>query len=251
MSVYRKFARFYAKGPYPQYSERMAEALPSVLERFGARPQAILDLACGEGTFAVAMGKKGFRVTGVDRSSQMLKLARERAERENVEVEFLLQDMRSLLFEEKFDLVSCWYDSLNYLLELKDLKNTFSGVHRALRRDGHFIFDMNTIYGLAVKWQRHPCLVQQDTSDIFEVHRHDYDFERNVATVKITGFVKEGQRWSRIDEEHNERGYSLNEIRECLNESGLQELACWGNLQEMSAPNAGSGRVFFFTKKQI
>jgi len=250
MSVYERFARFYTRGPYPLYSERMAETVSSVLERFGARPRAILDMACGEGTFAVAMAKKGFQVTGVDRSSQMLKFARERAERENVQVEFFLQDMRSLHFEEKFDLVTCWYDSLNYLLESKDLESTFAVVYRALRADGIFIFDMNTIYGLAVGWQRHPSLVQQDTPEIFEVHRHEYDFERNLATAIITGFVKEGNKWVRIDEKHHERGYSLGDIRKCLKKSRLKELSCWGNLQEMSELEPDNGRVYFVMKKE-
>ena len=249
MTIYERFAYLYAKGPYPRYSERMAELLPSLLERYGLRPETILDLACGEGTFAVRMAKKGFKVTGVDLSSHLLQLARERAKKENVNVEFLLQDMRSLPFEERYDLVTCWYDSLNYLLEMEDLERAFAGVYRGLKRGGLFIFDMNTIYGLAVIWQRHPCYVQQDTPGLFEIHRPSYDFEKNIAALRITGFVKEGDSWTRIDEEHRERGYSLEEIRHCLKEVGLKELACWGNLRELSEPEPDSGRVWFVTKK--
>ncbi len=249
MDIYERFACFYAKGAYPKYSERMAEILPAVLERFGAKPQTILDLACGEGAFARAMAKKGFQVTGVDLSPKMLQIAQERAQRENVKVEFLLQDMRSLSFEEKFDLVTCWYDSLNYLLKLEDLTRTFAGVWRALKKGDLFIFDMNTVYGLAIGWQRYPCYVQQDTYELFEIHRPIYDFEKNIATLRITGFVKEGNGWSRVEEEHKERGYSLREIRECLKEVGLLELACWGSLQEMDEPRPDSGRVWFVVRK--
>lgn len=249
MSIYERFAYFYTKGPYPQYSERMAELLLPMLERFGAKPQRILDLACGEGAFAVAMAKKGFKVTGVDLSPQMLQFASSRAQQENVNAEFLLQDICSLPFEERFDLVTCWYDSLNYLLELENLEKTFAGVSHALKRGGLFIFDMNTIYGLAINWQRHPCNVQQDTSELFEIHRPSYDFEKNIATLRITGFVKEGDGWTRIDEEHKERGYSLEEIRQSLKKIGLQELACWGSMQEMSELKPDSGRVWFVVKK--
>jgi len=249
MSIYERFAYFYAKGPYPQYSERMAELLTAMLERFGAEPQTILDLACGEGSFAVAMAKKGFQVTGVDLSPHVLQFARERAQQENVNVEFLLQDVRSLPFEERFDLVTCWYDSLNYLLKLEDLEKTFAGVWRALKRGALFIFDMNTIYGLAVNWQQHPCNVQQDTSELFESHRPSYDFEKNIATLRITGFVKEGNGWIRMDEEHKERGYSLEEIKQSLKKIGFQELACWGSMQEMSELKPDSGRVWFIMQK--
>jgi len=249
MSIYDRFAYFYAKGPYLGYSERMAELLPTVLARFDAQPQTILDIACGEGTFAVAMAKKGLQVTGVDQSPQMLQFARERAERENVKVEFLHQDMRSLAFERRFDLVTCWFDSLNYLLELEDLQRTLAGVHRALKKAGLSIFDMNTIYGLTVDWQRHYCYVQQDTSELFEIHSPSYDLEKNIATMRITGFVKEGDGWTRMDEVHKERGYTLEDIRQCLKEVGLQELACWGNLEEMSEPRPDSGRVWFVVQK--
>ena len=123
----------------------MAETLPTILEKFNIKPQEILDIACGEGTFAVEMAKRGFRVVGVDISKEMLKFAKEKAKNENVNVEFIYGDMRSLGFNEEFDLATCWYDSLNYLLTLKDLEKAFAGVYKALKKDELFIFDMNTI----------------------------------------------------------------------------------------------------------
>ena len=266
MSFYNRFAYFYTKGPYTQYSEKMAKLLPPVLARFDARPQTILDIACGEGTFAVAMAKKGFRVTGIDRSPQMLEFARERAgrfhfrERENAEVEFLLQDMRSLSFDERacmrsmpstseFDLATCWFDSLNYVLELEGIQKTFAGVHRALKKAGLFIFDMNTVYGLAVDWQREPCYIQQNSAEMFEIQFPSYDFEKRIATTSILGFAKAGDGWIRMDEEHKERGYTLEEIRQCSQEVDFQELACWDNLERMSKPKPHSGRAWFVMQK--
>ena len=157
--------------------------------------------------------------------------------------------MHSLKLDERFDLVTCWYDSLNYLLEHEELVRTFINVARVLKPGGLFIFDMNTIYGLAVGWQRHPAYVQQDTEELYEVHRPTYDYERNIATLKITGFLKEGNSWHRFDEEHKERGYTLMEIREALKQAELEELACWGSLREMTPPKPDSGRVWFVARK--
>lgn len=249
MNIYERFAYFYKKGEYSQYSKRMVEFIPSLLERFAVKPQILLDLACGEGTFAVTMAKKGFQVTGVDLSPEMLKFAREYADDSNVNVKFLHEDMRSLSFEEEFDLVTCWFDSLNYLLKLEDLEKTFVGVWRALKKAGIFIFDMNTIFGLAVDWQRKPCYVQQDTHELFEIHHPSYDYEKNIAILRITGFIKHENGWMRMDEEHKERGYTLEEIRKCLKKTGLQELACLGSLQEMSEPKEKSSRIWFVVQK--
>jgi 2-polyprenyl-3-methyl-5-hydroxy-6-metoxy-1,4-benzoquinol methylase len=248
MSIYAEFAQFYAKGLYPEFSKRVAQLLPSILERFGTKPKTILDIACGEGTFAVLMAQQGLKVTGIDASPQMLRFAREKAKEAGVKVQFIEQDMRFLSLKKRFDLVTCWYDSLNYLLEDDDLVKTFANVAQALNPKGLFIFDMNTIYGLAVGWQRRFTWVEQDTSELFDVHRPSYDYEQNLATLRITGFVRKGEFWQRIDEEHKERSYSLEEIRSALKRTGLTELACWGNLQEMTPPKPESGRVWFVVR---
>ena len=250
MNAYREFARFYAKGQYYKYSKQMAEVLPDILEQFGAHPKTILDLACGEGTFILEMAKKGFDATGVDLSPQQVEFAQKKAEKENVNVEIHVQDMRSLFLEKKFDLITCWYDSLNHLLELDDLEKTFLSVHHALNNNGIFIFDVNTIYNLAVKWQQYPCTIELDILNLFEIHRSTYDVENNIATLHITGFVKEGEenKWIRIDEEYRERGYTIEEIRQCLHNTGLQELALWGDIKEKSNPVPNTKRLWFIVK---
>lgn len=245
--VYNGFAGFYVKGPYTAFSRRVAELLPLVLERFGAKPKSVLDLACGEGTFAVLMAAQGLRVTGIDASPRMLRFARRKARDAVVEVTFLEQDMRSLDLADTFDLVTCWYDSLNYVLDYNDLVRVFSHVRRVLNPQGLFIFDMNTICGLA-RWREHGAQVQQDEDTLFEVHRAKYDYDRSIATLRITGFVREGTLWRRIDEEHQERGYPLEKIREALGHAGLGELVCWADLGEMTEPKPDSGRVFLVTR---
>jgi ubiquinone/menaquinone biosynthesis C-methylase UbiE len=249
MTVYRDFAYLYARGPYPEYSALMAEQLETVLDRIGSIPKTVLDVACGEGTFAVAAAKRGLRVTGIDFSETMLALARERAAREGVSVEFLLRDMRSMGFDKAFDLATCWYDSLNYILNLGELERAFLAIANALTDDGYFVFDMNTVFGLAVNWQRQSCYVQQDTAEIFEVHRADFDYETNVATLRVTGFLQRNGRWSRIDEVHRERGYSLDEIRQCGAQAGFREIARWGDIRAMTPPTPKSGRIWFALQK--
>lgn len=249
MGIYKDFAHFYKNGHYPDFSKRMFELLPGVLELFEARPKRVLDLACGEGTFAVALARAGYDVTGIDESERMLHYARGLARKEKVRVGFHQQDMRALSFIEEFDLVTCWFDSLNYLLELDDVYRTFSGVARALRPGGLFIFDVNTVYGLAVVWQREGCFVQTDRPKLLELLRPEYDYETNIATLRITGFRKTTDGWQRMDEQHRERGYTLEELAACVERAGLHKLACWGSFREKSEPQSDSGRVWFVVGK--
>jgi ubiquinone/menaquinone biosynthesis C-methylase UbiE len=249
MTVYRDFAYFYMKGDYPRFSERMATLLPPILKKFEAEPRAVIDIACGEGSFAVAMAGRGYAVTGVDRSLEMLRLAREKATEADHWIEFLEQDMRTLSLEGQFDLATCWFDSLNYLLSMEDLRACYSGVFRALNPGGLFMFDMNTVYGLGVIWQKRPCEVCQDTAEIFEIHRKAYDFESNIATMRITGFLKTDDAWVRVEEEHQERGYTLGEIHSGLRASGFEVAATWDSPEDMAEPKPESGRVWVVARK--
>jgi hypothetical protein len=157
--------------------------------------------------------------------------------------------MQELSMQKKFDLVTCWFDSLNYLLTKRELFKTFRNIGKRLNEDGLFIFDMNTIYGLSIRWRdRSPC-IELDTNTLFETH-HDFHYNprTKIAALKITGFIKEKRRWRRITEVHRERGYTLNEIREGLKRASLKELACWGNIRRMTRPTRTSGRFWFVTQ---
>ena len=250
MKIYKEFATLYAGGVYSNYSKRMASILPSVLKKLKVSPTDLLDLACGEGTFATKMAKKGYKITGVDQSQEMLRFARQKAKMSRVHVKFVRRDMRSLGFREKFDLVTSWYDALNYLLTLRDLERTFRGVYKALRPKGLFIFDMNTIYALSKLWQLYPSTVEQDTSEYFEVHRPSYDKKRLIATFEITGFVREKGSWTRIDENHREKGYALPEVTRSLKKAGFRQLALWGSILKMTAPQANTRRVWFVAQRR-
>lgn len=248
MILYKGFADLYTKGPY-HFSERLVKYLPKVFNRFHIRPKKLLDICCGDGRFAIAMARKGIDVTGVDASPHMLKYARQRARKARVRVHLAVQKMQYLNTQTRFDLVTCWFDSINYLLTKSDLDKTFRNINRVLNNGGIFIFDINTIYGLSVNWQDNsPCVIQ-DTDRLFEVHVCPPIFKRNIAILKIVGFKKHGRYWRRIEEIHRERGYRLKEIRESFRKAHFKELGCWESLKKMIKPKRDSGKVFFMLRK--
>lgn len=250
MALYDKFASIYQRGPYIRFSQVLAESvLPDYLTELGVDPQDLLDVACGEGSFAVAMAEKGYRVTGLDQSRQMVALARERAREAGAGVRFLVEDMRSIPFKAEFDLVTCFFDSLNYLLTISDLTEAFINAYDALRPGGLYIFDMNTIYGLVVDWMREETYIQNEADDFIEVHRQSYDYENQVARMQVTIFVRRGKLWERIDETHRERGYPVADIQFLLNETGFEIAGMYGSLKKRSELQNTSSRVWFAARK--
>jgi ubiquinone/menaquinone biosynthesis C-methylase UbiE len=250
MTLYNEFAEVYAKGDYPNLSQAVAEILPAIIENYKIpNTGSLLDVACGEGSFALSMAEKGWQVTGIDQSDEMLRLANHRAAQSKTDVTFINQDMRFLDFANKFELATCWFDSLNYMLTADDLQSTINNVARALKPGGWFLFDMNTTYGLAVKWQKVRCYVQQETPDLLELHRTSYDFEHHKACLKITWFVRDGNTWERFEEKHVERAFSIHEIEACLAYAGFKVIDKFGSLSDLTPVMPNSNRVWFIAHK--
>jgi len=248
---YSKFAKVYTAGSYPAYSRYMAERLPDTLGRLNYRAKNILDLACGEGTFALEAEEVGFEVTGADKSEEMVEIAREKASRNDSRAKFFQGDMRELDLEEReFDLATSWFDSMNYLLTEFDFKKTLETACDHLRNGGFFIFDVNTIHGLREEWQKEECYVQRDDSEVFEIHRTDYKPSRQIAELKITFFRSEGGKWERHEEVHKERGFELGRIKELATDAGFEVRAMWDDLEEFTPPTEESGRVWMALRKE-
>ena len=250
MPIYDQFASIYQRGPYVRFSQGLAESvLPEYLKDLGFEPTDLLDIACGEGSFAVAMSKQGYQVTGIDQSQRMIELAKERTRDEKEPVNFLVEDMRSIPFESVFDLCTCFFDSLNYMLSVNDLLEAFQNAYGALRPGGFFIFDMNTIYGLAVDWMRAETYIQNEADDFMEIHRQSFDYENQIATMEITIFKKRRRFWERIDETHRERGYPIADIQFLIAQTGFEIAGMYGSLSKRTDVQTTSPRVWFAVRK--
>ncbi|MRS04600.1 class I SAM-dependent methyltransferase [bacterium] len=251
MTVYNHFAQVYARGYYPEFSQALAGLLPGIFSQYEIPETGeMLDLACGEGSFALEMAKKGWKVSGIDQSDEMLRLAQHRASDSGVTLEFSKQDMRDFTVDKQFDVVTCWFDSLNYLIRIEDLQCAFTRVEKALKPGGWFIFDMNTIYGLAIDWQKQKCYVQQETEDLLELHQTSYDFEKRMATTRITWFIRNEEVWQKYEEIHFERAYSVEKIKQALVAAGFSFESCYGSLRNLTPMKQDSSRVWIFAQKK-
>ncbi len=250
MAIYDLFAEFYAKGDYHQFSRYIFEALPLLQEHYHLpETGSLLDLACGTGVFANTMAASGWQTSALDQSLRMLEIARRSATNQGVKVHWIQADLRSFDLPPQFDLATCWFDSLNYLLSSVDLAQAFANTHQALKPGGFFVFDMNTIYSLAVDWQQKEVYVQQDSGDLMEIHRPSFDHENQTATLHITGFIKKSDHWQRFDEIHRERGYPILEIRKCLESAGFSVIDYFSSLRDFSKPKPESKRVWFIAQR--
>ncbi len=103
----------------------------------GAR---VLDAPCGFGRHALALARRGFKVTGVDLSDVELQRARDRAAAARVHVDLVREDLRAMDFSEEFDLALNLFSSIGYFSDEED-RQLLDRFCRALRSGGALVVD--------------------------------------------------------------------------------------------------------------
>jgi ubiquinone/menaquinone biosynthesis C-methylase UbiE len=174
----------------------------------------ILDLACGTGTLVLALVKRGHTCFGIDRSPEMIAIARDKA-REYSGISFEVQEMQNLQVHDRFDLVSCTFDSMNYLTDLNDVRKMFKSTAAVLNSGGLFIFDTNT---------KHMYRNNDRFAHVYEfgkeslVQRMHYDPKSNLAETVFE--FQDGDR-----EIHLQRPYGLKELKPLLRHAGFSTVS--------------------------
>jgi SAM-dependent methyltransferase len=131
--------------PYVFPVERVAAApgqVTQLLALTGVSGGSLLDLCCGPGRHAVEFARRGFQVTGVDRSPFLLERAQHRALAAAVEVEWVQDDMRRFKRPATFHLACNLFTSFGYFEREEDNLRVLDNVRESLRDGGALVMDM-------------------------------------------------------------------------------------------------------------
>lgn len=202
----------------------------------------ILDLCCGTGRIAAALAEQGFRVTGIDGSTEMLRLARRNAPT----VDFIAEDARAFHLPAAFDGVVSLFDSLNHILSPEELTQVFRNVHAALTEGGRFVFDLNVERSFQLHWRGDSfATVEADHASIV---RGSYDTQTRIGRFEVTLFRLRDGEWRRDDLAVVERCHPEDEVLDALRSVGFRDVARFDAERELEMPEQ-AGRVFFVAGK--
>lgn len=244
--MYENFAYIYDSLMYDINYKSWADYIEKIFKKYGQEPKLLLDLGCGTGSLCIELARRGYDMTGVDLSSDMLSCAREKAANVNADILFLNQDMQEFELYGTVDSILCMMDSLNYVTNLDGVTKTMKLVRNYLNPGGLFIFDINTRYKFEKVLDGNVFYdVGEDVSYIWE---NDFSAEDKICGFDITFFVREGEMFRKYDEYHEERAYSEEEIMEAIGESGLTYVDTFHEFT-FNKPKINSERIFFVCRK--
>ena len=220
--------------------------LETVLHEENRHPKKVLDLACGTGSMSVLLAERGYQVIGADISEEMLTFAAQKAWNLENPPFFIHQPMQELCLPQPVDCVFCLLDSLNYVTEPEDVRETMKRVYENLTPGGVFLFDINTPFKL------HSLdgeIFLDENEESYCVWRVEFDQDENCCYYGIDLFCREGGLWRRSFEQHCEYAYEPEELKKWLREAGFSRVLAFGDCR-LAEPEEKEQRIYFAAMKE-
>lgn len=247
--MYTGFAEVYDQLMNDVNYSDWADYYVQIMNAFGIREGKICECACGTGGLSLPLYRRGFHVTGVDLSQDMLWIAAQKARQAGIAIPFVRQDMRQLRLHRPMDAVLATCDGVNYLLEDKDALAFFQAARAALRPGGGLFFDVSTPYKL-----RHALgneMICEDREDVTYLWQNRFSEKTELLDMHLCIFVKDKDgRYRRIDEEQRQRAYSMQTLTNLLHQAGFDRVMVFGN-GRMEPPKETEHRWHFAAIRRL
>lgn len=245
MNAYHALAGSYDRLTNDVDYAAMVDFYWQILAREKLRPRSAADLACGTGSVALLLARRGLRVTAVDASEEMLTVAEQKTRALPTPPQFVCQRLEALRLPRGVDLAVSALDGLDYLTEPAACALAIRRVYRALNPGGCFIFDVNTPEKLrAMDGQ----VFLDEDDDVYCVWRGDFDENTNICSYGMDLFQREGSVWRRSFEEHREYAYSQAQLTAFLTQAGFVGVEVFAD-RRMEPPGPGEQRIYFKARK--
>lgn len=243
MNSYTKFAALYdgLMNSDVNYNE-WADYIENLFDLYGKNPNLVCDLACGTGNMTIPLAQRGYDMIGVDRSYDMLAIAREKAP----EVTFLCQDMKKLDLYGSCDAFLCMIDGFNYILNPNSLYKIAKRIKTCfLEPDGMFVFDLSSRFKLERFIGNNTFI--HDGDEVFYAWENKYHKNIDMCEMYLNFFVKNGDSYKRFGERHLQRAYSEDEIRRIFMAAGFESVDAYSPLT-FDKPKDEDMRIVFVAR---
>lgn len=209
------------------------------------QPKLILDLACGTGSLTKLLARRGYDMIGVDASADMLMQAMEHTLDCTPRPLFLQQRMEDLDLYGTVDVCLCCLDSINYITDSAVLRRVFERIYTFLEPDGGlFAFDINTPEKFA---RIDGNSYVREGENVFCVWRAAVENELCAYAFDI--FERQGHLWTRAQEVHEERIYTVSTLLDLLRQTGFSDIKTYGG-QDFSSVRGGEDRIYFSARRR-
>ncbi len=213
--------------------------LRMIMCKYINNPRTVLELGCGTGKFGPKFSMDDYETYGMDKSLEMLKIAKLRAYKH---YHVFCGDITCFSLSKTIDFIFSVHDTFNYILEHNDFLKALSCVHNCMNNDSIFLFDLTTEYN--IKKNFHKKLLTFQIKGTYIEWYNEYETHSNILYSKLT-FTEAKTTFS---EEHLQRLYTVDEVIPLIKKSGLAIVDIVGDYT-LKPPHEETVMVNFITKR--
>ena len=215
-----------------------ADYVEAAFARHGVNPVRVLDMACGTGTMALELSRRGYDMSGVDASEAMLAVARRKVEAADRAIPLHVADLRRVEGLPTFDAVICLYDSMNYMMSPDEMGQAFRQVRPLVQQEGLFLFDVCTEAN-SIRYFRD--MTDREVGNGFAYVRHSFYRDGIQTNDFAIRFQVSGES---VREVHQQRIYPVRTVLETVAASDFALLGAYEGFTFRTASEE-SDRVHF------
>ncbi|WP_353894325.1 class I SAM-dependent methyltransferase [Proteinivorax hydrogeniformans] len=216
------------------------------IDRFMNSGHPILELGCGTGNLTINLKKMGYEITGLDIEPNMLAVAKQKTDEENLNIPLIYGDMINADLS-PFSQLLCPNDGINSILDKQELKRFFTRVYNSIDKDGVFIFDVSTLGKLQDMTEHIFCEDYPSITYIWNTRQ----IKQNNFEFNLTFFEQiKANQYSRQDLSITQRGYQLEDLKGYLYLAGFTNIEVYDDYSAKEITNCDdSHRITFVVKK--
>ena len=186
--------------------------------------KTVLDLGCGTASHIIPFIEKGYKVTGVDASAQMLKLAVQKLGKLKLKAELSREKLRSFRLGRKFDVILCLFSVIDYITRRKSLLSALENIAGHMKKNSLFIFDFWNESAVNGQYSPRKTNLFKVNGKVFERSSITRIYpSKRICEVSYTCSLRQSGRLVRQDrEKHVLRYFSTDEMRGYLEMAGLK-----------------------------
>ena len=188
---------------------------------------SILDLGCGTGGHSIIMAQRGYSVSGVDRSKEMISIAKKKSGNLNLDINFINSNINNIDLNKRFDVIICMFSVINYQTTNKMLSEFCRVVKKHLKKDGIFLFD--SWYGPAVISQKPKECIREikvdNSKTIIRFTKPSLNILEHTVEVSFKVWhLDKDKLVKKTEESHTMRFLFPQEIKYFLETAGFKEI---------------------------
>ena len=179
----------------------------------------------GTGRHSIELSKRGYNVTGIDLSESQIARAREKAENNQLKIDFLQCDARNLPFDNEFDVAIMLCEGGFPLMETDEMNfEILKNVAKSIKSPGKFIF--TTLNGLFPLYHSVEEFCDSTSEKGNATYRSNTFDLMTFRDFNITEFEDDNGNKKTLD--CNERYYVPSEITWLLKSLGFHKIEIFG-----------------------